>query len=29
MNVLKNNVKCQGHLKVNVIMMHVCEKVLT
>ena len=24
-----NNVKCQGHLKVKVIMLHVCEKVLT
>ena len=25
----KNNVEYQGHLKVKVIMMHVCEKVLT
>ena len=25
--LLKNNVKCQGHLKVT--MLHVCEKVLT
>ena len=24
--LLKNNVKCQGHLKVKVIMPHVCEK---
>ena len=24
--LLKNNVKCHGHLKVNVIMLHVCEK---
>jgi len=27
--LLKNDVKCQGHLKVKVIMMHACEKVLT
>jgi len=27
--LLKNNVKCQGHLKVKNIMLHVCEKVLT
>jgi len=26
--VVKHNVKCQGHLKVKVIMLHVCEKVL-
>jgi len=25
--LLKNNVKCQGHLKVKVIMLHVCEHV--
>ena len=24
--LLKNNIKCQGHLKVMVIMLHVCEK---
>ena len=23
--LLKNNVKCQGHLKIKVIMLHVCE----
>jgi len=28
-NLLKNNVKCRGHLKVMVIMMHVCENILT
>ena len=27
--LLKNNVKCQGYLKVKVIMMYVCEKVMT
>mgnify|MGYP000146198012 FL=1 len=27
--LLKNNVKCQDHLKIKVIMLHVCEKVLT
>ena len=27
--LFKNNVKCQGSLKVKVIMLHVCEKVLT
>jgi len=27
--LLKNNVEYQGHLKVNVIMLHACEKVLT
>ena len=26
---IQNNVKCQGHLKVNIIMLHVYEKVLT
>jgi len=26
--IVKNNVKCQGHLKVKVIMLHVCRKVL-
>ena len=25
--MVKNNVEYQGHLKINVIMMHVCEKV--
>ena len=24
--LLKNNVECQGHLKVKVIVLHVCEK---
>jgi len=27
--LLKNNVKCQGHLKVKVIMLHVWEKMMT
>jgi len=27
--LLKNNVKCQGHLKGKVIMLHVCGKVMT
>jgi len=27
--LLKNNVEHQGHLKVNVTMLHVGEKVLT
>ena len=27
--LLKNNVFCQEHLKVKVIILHVCEKVLT
>ena len=27
--LLKNDVKCQGHLKVKVIMMHACETVLS
>ena len=27
--LLKNHVECQGHLKVKVILLHVCEKVLT
>jgi len=26
---IKNNVKCQGHMKVKVIMMHFCKKVMT
>jgi len=26
--LLKNNVKCQGHLKIKVIIMHICENVL-
>jgi len=24
--LLKNHVKCQGHMKVKVIILHVCEK---
>jgi len=27
--LLENNVEYQGHLKVKVTMLHVCEKVLT
>ena len=27
--LLYKNVKCQGHMKVTVITLHVCEKVLT
>ena len=27
--LLKNNIKCQGHLKVKVIMLHADEKGLT
>jgi len=28
MQLLKNNVEYQGHLKVNVMMLHIGEKVL-
>ena len=29
LKLLKNNVKCQGHLNVKVIMLHVFGRILT